>query len=319
MTKTHLKPSESIIPISNQSNTPSDPDHGHDHQQDHDHDHPTTCDVNGIIAGLDYDSFVLLPGTRNPRPGMKFAEETEPPVQESIDPDYQLDYSASMFESPSMPSVYFFPSAPPYWGSTTPFLLASSRLDGKKSKKKNKNKKKRDKQRQQRLKRDHFLRASLSLEQLSPHSPHSPHSAHSPHSVHSVHSAHSAHSPLSAHSTHSTHSPHSAHSYSTHSTPHSSPKNLLSKTPEPTSAKQPTKKKRNKQRRRGSGRARRASAPQYLLHEGMDAMNLQFAGLNVRDGATESFKTGYSPLGSLYTGRHGPTFWSQMPLYGEAY
>eukprot|EP00456_Euglypha_rotunda_P021190 TRINITY_DN1826_c0_g1_i5.p1 TRINITY_DN1826_c0_g1~~TRINITY_DN1826_c0_g1_i5.p1 ORF type:complete len:166 (+),score=8.39 TRINITY_DN1826_c0_g1_i5:130-627(+) len=54
-----------------------------------------------------------------------------------------------MYESPSMPSMYFYP--PQYWGS--PFLLTSPTIEGKKSRK-NKNKKKREKQRLQRLERD---------------------------------------------------------------------------------------------------------------------------------------------------------------------
>jgi len=88
------------------------------------------------------------------------------------------------------------------------------------------------------------------------------------------------------------------------------------------------KKKRNKQRRRGSGRARRASAPQYMLHEGMDAMSLQFAALGVGLSDTSVATSGevtsafpksgtYSPL-NRYNSRH-PPFWNQVPLYGQAY
>jgi len=112
MTKSHLKES--------QSSTPPPPE---------------TCDVDGIIAGLDFESFVLLPGTRNARPGMRFAEDAEVPIEEMG--DYQTEYSASLSESPSMPSMYFYSPAP-YWGS--PFLIASPQIDGKKSRK-NKNKK----------------------------------------------------------------------------------------------------------------------------------------------------------------------------------
>jgi hypothetical protein len=113
MTKSHLKES--------QSSTPPPPE---------------TCDVDGIISGLDFESFVLLPGTRNAKPGMKFAEDAEVPAGEMG--DYQMEYSASVFESPSMPSMYYYSPAP-YWGS--PFLIASPRVEGKKSRK-NKNKKK---------------------------------------------------------------------------------------------------------------------------------------------------------------------------------
>jgi len=284
MTKNYLKESQHSVPTS---------------------DDPPTCDVNGIIAGLDYNSFVLLPGTRNARPGMKFAEEMEAPVEEIVEDDYpldNLDYSSSVYESPSMPSMYFFPAPPPYWGGT-PFLLPS-RLDGKKSKKKNKNKKKRDKQRQQRLERDHLrtLR-TISTDSLSPPTPLSPSSAHSPRSVNSSSSSVSSNSPKNI--------------------------NILSKTPEPTSNKKPNKKKRNKQRRRGTGRIRRASAPQYILHDGMDAMSLQFTGLTVglpdgssipmagSDSLSNFSKPGYSTHFS--PGRRGRPFWSQLPLYGEAY
>jgi len=97
---------------------------------------PEICDVDGIISGLDFESFVLLPGTRNARPGMRFAEDAEAPSEEMG--DSQTDYSASAFESPSMPSMYYY-SPTPYWGS--PFLISSSRIEGKKSRK-NKNKKK---------------------------------------------------------------------------------------------------------------------------------------------------------------------------------
>jgi len=94
---------------------------------------PETCDVDGIISGLDFESFVLLPGTRNARPGMRFAEDAEERAEEMG--DYQMDYSASVFESPSMPSTYFY-SPTPYWGS--PLLITSPRIEGKKIEKKQK-------------------------------------------------------------------------------------------------------------------------------------------------------------------------------------
>jgi len=237
MTKSHLKES--------QSSTPPPPE---------------TCDVDGIISGLDFESFVLLPGTRNAKPGMKFAEVAEVPEEMG---DYQLEYSASVFESPSMPSMYFYSPAP-YWGS--PFLVTSPQIEGKKSRK-NKNKKKREKQRQQRLERDAQLQAANQLA-----------------------------SPLS---------------------PKSDSEPL---TPKSNVDKKPSKKKRNKQRRRGSGRARRASAPQYLLHEGIDPMSMQFAGLNVHDHDISGFqKTGlYTPLTHMSPRARG-LFWNQVPVYGQAY
>jgi len=91
------------------------------------------------------------------------------------------------------------------------------------------------------------------------------------------------------------------------------------------------KKKRNKQRRRGSGRARRASGSRYIVLEGLDVMPLQFAGLSVLPDASLALpisgdvssgfsKSGpYSPL-SHYSPRHrGPPFWNQIPMYGQAY
>jgi len=116
MTKSHLKES--------QSSTPPPPE---------------TCDVDGIISGLDFESFVLLPGTRNARPGMRFAEDAEVPAEAMG--DIQTEYSASVFESPSMPSVYFY-SPTPYWGS--PFLIASPQIEGKKIEKEQEQKKKRE-------------------------------------------------------------------------------------------------------------------------------------------------------------------------------
>jgi len=232
-------------------------------------DPPLTCDVDGIIAGLDYESFVLLPGTRNPRPGMKFAEDTEAPAEGIA--DYQMDYSAGVYETPSMPSMYFYP---PYWG--TPFVVASPRLGGKKSKKKNKKKRNKNKQRLQRLERESQLGVTT---------------------------------------------PTSDQSLSPLSSPNLSSKSPDSPSLSPKSDQKPNKKKRNKQRRRGSGRARRASAPQYMLHEGLDAMSFQFAGLGVTSNgepASGFSKSGaYSPS-NRYNSRH-PPFWNQIPLYGQAY
>jgi len=101
-----------------------------------------TCDVDGIIAGLDYDSFELLPGTVNARPGMKFVAE-EPLSDDS----YPLASDFTMEDSVGVPPMYFYPSPAPYWPS--PFLMSSpGRIEGKKKKK---NKKKRNKNRQRQL------------------------------------------------------------------------------------------------------------------------------------------------------------------------
>jgi len=95
-----------------------------------------TCDVDGIIAGLDYDSFELLPGTVNARPGMKFVAEPDEPLS---DDSYPLTSDFTMEDS-VVPPMYFYPSPAPYWPS--PFLMSSpGRIEGKK-KKKNKKKKK---------------------------------------------------------------------------------------------------------------------------------------------------------------------------------
>jgi ribosomal protein S8E len=99
-----------------------------------------TCDVDRIIAGLDYDSFELLPGTVNPRPGMRYIEDIYDPT-DSVDPtEESLDFveDTAIEEAPSM---YFLSSPTPYW---SPFLM-DHRLEGKKKKK---NKKKRNKNRQ---------------------------------------------------------------------------------------------------------------------------------------------------------------------------
>jgi len=117
------------------------------------------CDVDRIIAGLDYNSFELLPGTVNPRPGMRYIEDIyDDPISDSVEPTEELvDFVTEDTAIEEMaPSMYFLPSPAPYW---SPFLL-DHRLEGKKKKK---NKKKRNKNRQRQL------QLQLQLEQdLSP-------------------------------------------------------------------------------------------------------------------------------------------------------
>jgi len=114
--------------------------------------------VDLIIAGLDYDSFELLPGTVNPRPGMRYIEAmmsdhnqvaTEEPLQFTPE-DIGVDETGTSL-------AYLLPS--PFW---QPYLMDNHYDMGKKKKK---NKKKRNKNRQRQL------QLQLQLEQdMSPSS-----------------------------------------------------------------------------------------------------------------------------------------------------
>jgi len=91
-----------------------------------------TCDVDGIIAALDYDSFELLPGTVNARAGMRFADDAYD-IQDS--PDSLVSTPEEFISDNSgMPSMYAFPSPVPCWGP--PFdLPQNTRRRRKKNKK----------------------------------------------------------------------------------------------------------------------------------------------------------------------------------------
>jgi len=117
-----------------------------------------SCDVDRIIAGLDYDSFELLPGTVNPWPGMRFMEDGYEPFADSSD-DPREEPKDHVLEDTlaEAPPMYLLPSPPPYW---SPFLV-DNRLEGKKKKK---NKKKRNKNRQRQLQ----LQLQLEQQDLSP-------------------------------------------------------------------------------------------------------------------------------------------------------
>jgi len=286
-----------------------------------------TCDVDGIIAGLDYETFVLLPGTMNARPGMKFADETVEEPDDSADAQY-FDFPSFGENAMGMQSMYFIQNPPPqYWA--TQFVLASPPLlDGKKSKKKNKKKRNKNKQRQQRLEREAQAAQKgqpLVGEDTSPET--------SPRL-----------SPLkkvSKQQNIATRKP-------TLQTLNFTPKTPIS------GDKKAAKKKRNKQRRRGkqlsvppvltfspgSGRARRASHPGHLYEAGVDMMSLHFGGLSVNQhesglpGSPGTFpKSGLTyPLRSPHPAkqRHymsnppllprGPPLWAHhpIPLYGQA-
>jgi len=122
-------------------------------------DSQVTCDVDRIIAGLDYDSFELLPGTVNPRPGMRYIEDSDPTEEGSTDPsDEFLEFSTEDTVVDIGSVAHLLPSPAPYWH---PFLMDTRLVEGKKKKK---NKKKRNKNRQRQL--------QLQLEQeVSPATP----------------------------------------------------------------------------------------------------------------------------------------------------
>jgi len=246
-----------------------------------------TCDVDGIIAGLDYDSFELLPGTINARPGMKFVEDADEPFSEASYPmrtssDYVIE------DNVSAPPVYYFPSPAPYWPS--PFIMTSpGRIDGKKKKK---NKKKRNKNRQRQL------QLQLEREMSPPTTPDfSDASADS-----------SVDSPLNQSISSESRSP-------------------VPSEPGDFPSEKKVKKKRNKQRRRGSGRVRRSGSPSYPTYDGVDMMSVHLNGLNLSGGmypkpGTETYPSrshgpNYSLNGTVFS--RGSPLWvpHPMPIYGQ--
>jgi len=96
----------------------------------------TRRNVDDVILSLDFNSFELLPGTVNARPGMKFAKLPEEAPREK-EVETQLD-SLEEYENNSGAGVqiYYFP----YWQAQ--YIVPNP------AKKKKKNKKKRNKNRQ---------------------------------------------------------------------------------------------------------------------------------------------------------------------------
>jgi len=113
-------------------------------------DHQVNCDVDRIIDGLDYDSFELLPGTVNPRPGMRYIDEDISdlnPIEDSLDPtEESLEFNTEdTIDDLSASVAYLLPSPAPYWH---PFLVDNRLVEGGKKKKKNKKKRNKNRQRQ---------------------------------------------------------------------------------------------------------------------------------------------------------------------------
>jgi len=112
-------------------------------------------DADRIIIELDYDSFELLPGTVNPRPGMKYIEDPSSlPSPNFIDPEQSeetLDFVTNGVFIEDMNNgvgvnglvPYLLPISAPCW------IVDNPQGDGKK---KRKNKKKRHKNRQRQRK-----------------------------------------------------------------------------------------------------------------------------------------------------------------------
>jgi len=105
-----------------------------------DSDLQVTCDVDGIIAGLDYDSFELLPGTVNARPGMRFADVYD--TSESPD-----SFFPPSDESSNVAPFFSLPSPISYW---VPAYSLTPQYDGKK-RKKNKKRKNKNQRKQRQL------------------------------------------------------------------------------------------------------------------------------------------------------------------------
>jgi len=101
-------------------------------------------DEDRIIAGLDYSSFELLPGTVNPRPGMRYIEDSSVSAQffdSELTEDFRTEGVLIEDISDSVGVPFLLPSPMPYW---QPFIIDHGR-------KKKKNKKKRNKNRQRQL------------------------------------------------------------------------------------------------------------------------------------------------------------------------
>jgi len=118
-------------------------------------------DVDRIIDGLDYCSFELLPGTVNPRPGMRYIADSSPQLVDSeVIEDFRTDdiLIEDVRDGSGGSVPYFLPSTP-YW---QPFLIDLQHGDGRKKKK---NKKKRNKNRQRQLPYQFHLQVQVEQEQ----------------------------------------------------------------------------------------------------------------------------------------------------------
>jgi len=236
-------------------------------------------DVDRIIAGLDYNSFELLPGTVNPRPGMRYVEDPSTTTAQFIDSEVIEDFRDSVLIEDvsdgggSIP--YLLPSAP-YW---QPFVIDVRHDDG--GRKKKKNKKKRNKNRQRQLPYQFQLEVQVEQEQtqddVSPTSP-------------DISDGSSTESLTS------------------------SPVKVQPSTMELSPDKK-GKKKRSKQRRRGSGRGRRL----FPNSEDIDLMSVHLNGLNIGSNGLNGLNIGSN--GGIYgkadtysiRSPHGPSYLGALP------
>jgi len=125
-------------------------------------------DVDRIIAELDYGSFELLPGTVNPRPGMRYIEYpafSNNFIEDSEQSEDPLDFRTGgvLFEDVSDGVGGFVPYLVPI---SAPCWIVENLHDGEKKKKKNKKKRHKNRQRQ----RKHQLH-QLQTQDVSPPSP----------------------------------------------------------------------------------------------------------------------------------------------------
>jgi len=232
-------------------------------------------DVDRIIAGLDYNSFELLPGTVNPRPGMRYVEDPSTTTAQFIDSEVIEDFRDSVLIEDvsdgggSIP--YLLPSAP-YW---QPFVIDVD--DG--GRKKKKNKKKRNKNRQRQLPYQFQLEVQVEHTQddVSPTSP-------------DISDGSSTESLTS------------------------SPVKVQPSTMELSPDKK-GKKKRSKQRRRGSGRGRRL----FPNSEDIDLLSVHLNGLNIGSnggiyGKADTYSI-RSPHGPSYLGALPGSVYARGPLW----
>jgi len=235
-------------------------------------------DVDRIIAGLDYNSFELLPGTVNPRPGMRYVEDPSAAAQ-FIDSEGIEDFRDSVLiedvsdGSGSIP--YLLPSAP-YW---QPFVIDVHHDDG--GRKKKKNKKKRNKNRQRQLPYQFQLEVQVEQEQTQDDV--------------------------------TLTSPDISDGSSTES-PTSSPVKVQTSTMELSPDKK-GKKKRSKQRRRGSGRGRRLfpnSEDIDLMNVHLNGLNIGSNGGIYGKSDTYSIR---SPHGPSYLGAPPGSLYTRGPLW----
>jgi len=232
-------------------------------------------DMDRIIDGLDYSSFELLPGTVNPRPGMRYiADSSAQFVDSEVIENFRTESVLIEDVSDGGGAVPYFLPSTPYWH---PFLIDTQQ--GESGRKKKKNKKKRNKNRQRQLPYQFQLEVQVEQEQ-----------------------------------TQDDVSPPTSPSISDGSSTES-PTNSPIKMPPTESPDKKGKKKRSKQRRRGSGRGRRLFLnPEDvdLMNVHLNGLNIGSNRGNYEKPETYSVR---SPHGPSYLGAPPGPIYSRGPLW----